>query len=206
MRGPEHFEAKSVLDSLNVPMGEARVFVQNTNDTRKGWAGATMDLGTGKTMRPGEPGHVVGGEPSEIAKTPKGKPAPIATHIYGNSNPTNAKLSLLQFANEAARIRAHSSNERTTIGSWYEPNSSVPEERGIQIDAGRVTDDIDEAGRLVHKRNQDGSWDNSGQGRVITFAEHAKRMKKKLTQNKQAKNNIRVPEDAAPATDAFNKK
>jgi hypothetical protein len=187
-------QAKPKLDALNIPLEEATNFVDRTNDIGKGWSGATLGLTTGKVLKEGIPGHVVGAEPMN------GKPkSRIATHLYG-SGTGSPKLSILQFANEAERIKGLTSHPDSSIGSWFSGGALA--DKGIQLDASRVFADRDEAGRAAIAREEDETWDNEAmQG--ISNATHRENLKMPGTVNSKKKIEFRVPEDAAPGSKKF---
>lgn len=187
-------KAKPKLAALNIPLEEAANFVDRTNDIGKGWSGATLNLKTGKVLKEGVPGHVVGAEPMD------GKPdSRIATHLYG-SGTGSPKLSILQFADEAERIRGLTSHPDSSIGSWFSGGALA--DKGIQLDASRVFKDRDEAGRAAIAREEDETWDNEAMG-TITNATHRKNLKMPGTVNSKKKIEFRVPEDAAPGSEKF---
>lgn len=188
-------QAKPKLDALNIPLEEAVNFVDRTNDIGKGWSGATLGLTTGKVLKEGVPGHVVGAEPME------GKPdSRIATHLYGAGS-NSPKLSIAQFANEAERIKGLTSHPDSSIGTWFSTDSSEAG-KGIQLDASRVFADKNEAGRAAISRQESTTWDNK-LGRTISNRAHRRRLKVKGTMKRQDKIEFKVPEDAAPGSKKF---
>lgn len=188
-------QAKPKLDALNIPLGEATNFVDRTNDTGKGYSGATLQLTTGTVLKEGVPGHVVGAEPMD------GKPeSRIATHLYGSGS-GSPKLSILQFANEAERIKGLTSHPDSSIGTWF---SSDPKQvaKGIQLDASRVFDDKDAAGRTAIDREEHETWDNE-EGDTITNAAHRERLGIPGKIDPKNKIEFKVPEDVAPGSEKF---
>jgi len=188
---------KPRLDKLNIPVSSAVEFVDRTNATDGEYgSGATMHLATGRVLQPGKtPGHVVGAEPMD------GKPnSRIATHLYGAGS-SMPRLSIAQFADEAERIKGLTTHKDSSIGTWY---SKDPKQihKGIQLDASRIFEDVDDAGRAAIARDESATWDNEAIDEISNET-HRKRLGIPGTLKTKNKIEIRVPEDAAPGSKKF---
>ena len=189
----EFIQANTTLRQNNIPLEEAKKFVTSTNDVGKGWSGATMDLKSGKTLEVGvDSGHVVGAEPSSITKDR------VATHLYGAGSAT-PNLSLLQFAQEASRIKKHATSRGATIGTWYD---SQEHDKGIQLDAGRVFKSKNAAGRAAIARDETATFDLK-KGESIYNHEHRARLGIPGELKQQNKTELRVPQQIVPGSAEF---
>lgn len=132
----------SALNNVN-----AEQFVNQVRKT----GGASMDAGSGKLLRPGQRGYMVGGEPDT-----EGNQIPALGRIPSDQFGPEHVQAAMDTLNQATGGRA-----RTNLGAWEDEGSVV-------LDAASRVKRPGEAVRKGRNRNQIAVWDNKHMREINT--------------------------------------